>query len=203
MRGGLRRSTRPAASTWSGLRTGRFLGPQAEVRSRPPELPASTSGPRPSEARMKPRPPGRRNARPSWGRILDFPILLDDPEVQAVLDAARGRFGTDRGGAWRSACGSTSGEKKCWTAPNSLRKCLPRSKPSRSARLAAPAHDTIDEARETVAVNAKKLRGTNVARETSEIVREQHRVVGDWDTEVELAKHADALVRQRQGLMPR
>ena len=44
---------------------------------------------------------------------------------------------------------------------------------------------------------AKRLRGTSVARETSEIVREQHRVVGDWDTEVELAKHANELVRQR------
>jgi hypothetical protein len=72
-----------------------------------------------------------------------------------------------------------------------------------SARLAAPAHDSIEEARETVSVNAKQLTVSNVARETSEIVREQHRVVGDWDTEVELAKHADALVRQRQGLIPR
>ena len=60
-----------------------------------------------------------------------------------------------------------------------------------SARLAAPDHETIEEARATVTANAKKLRGTNVARETRETVREQHRVAGDWDAEVESAE-ADA-----------
>ncbi len=70
-----------------------------------------------------------------------------------------------------------------------------------SARLAAPAHDTIDEARAALNANAKKLRESNATRETIEIVREQHRVVGDWEAEVELAKHADVLGRQRQGLI--
>jgi cell shape-determining protein MreC len=66
-----------------------------------------------------------------------------------------------------------------------------------SARLAAPLYETIDEARETVAKAAKRLRGTSVARETNEIVREQHRVIGDWDTEVDLLKQSEELVRQR------
>ena len=66
-----------------------------------------------------------------------------------------------------------------------------------SARLAAPAHDTIEEARETVTAAAKRLEENTVARQTSEIVREQQRSVGDWETEVELIKHADALVRRR------
>jgi hypothetical protein len=69
-----------------------------------------------------------------------------------------------------------------------------------SARLAAPAHETIEDARSTVAAAGKKLRETHVARETSEIVREQHRVVGDWESGVELVKHAEALARARQGL---
>jgi hypothetical protein len=66
-----------------------------------------------------------------------------------------------------------------------------------SARLAAPMHETIDEARETLSKAAKRLRGTSVARETNDIVREQHRVRGDWESEVELVKHADEIVRQR------
>ncbi len=66
-----------------------------------------------------------------------------------------------------------------------------------SARLAAPAHDTIEEARETVTAAAKRLDESTVARQTSEIAREQQRSVGDWDTEVELIEHADALVRRR------
>jgi hypothetical protein len=72
-----------------------------------------------------------------------------------------------------------------------------------SARLAAPAHDTIEEARTTVIANAKKLRETNVARETREAAREQQRHIGDWDAEVERAKHVDALVRERHGLVRR
>jgi hypothetical protein len=66
-----------------------------------------------------------------------------------------------------------------------------------SARLAAPAHDTIEEAHETVTAAAKRLEESAVAQQTSEIVREQQRSVGDWETEVELIKHADALVRRR------
>ena len=66
-----------------------------------------------------------------------------------------------------------------------------------SARLAAPQYETIGEARETVAKAANRLREASVARETNEIVREQHRVVGDWDTEVDLLKQSEELVRQR------
>ena len=87
--------------------------------------------------------------------------------------------------------------KKCWTQPNSLRKCIGDAKAFASARLAAPMHETIDEARETVTKAAKRLRGTSVARETNDIVREQHRVVGDWDSGSGAGKHADELVRQR------
>ncbi len=40
----------------------------------------------------------------------------------------------------------------------------------------------------------KKLPETSVAEESSEIVREQHRVVGDWEAELELIKQAQSLV---------
>ena len=69
-----------------------------------------------------------------------------------------------------------------------------------SARLAAPAHETLEEARATVAANSKKLRGTTVAQETRVAVREQHRLVGDWEAEVELAKQTAAINRERHGL---
>lgn len=72
-----------------------------------------------------------------------------------------------------------------------------------SARLAAPAHDTIEEARTTVMANARKLRETNVALEARETANDQRRNVGDWDAEVERAKHVDALVRERHGLVRR
>ena len=49
--------------------------------------------------------------------------------------------------------------------------------------------------------NAKKLRGTNVALETRDTAREQERDAGDWEAGIERAKHVDALVRERHGVI--
>jgi DNA primase len=160
------------------------------------------TGPRPSEARIDSRPPGQEARKNIVGAMLDFPVLLDDSEVQCVLNLLSGESARIVAVLRRSMRVTERGEKKLDSA-EFLAQMPPAIQSFASARLAAPAHDTIDEARATVNVNARNLQDSNVARETSEIVREQHRVVGDWDTEVELAKHADALVRQRQGLIPR
>jgi DNA primase len=160
------------------------------------------TGPRPSEARIDPRPPGPEARKNIVGALLDFPVLLDDSEVRGVLDLLQGESARIVAVLGRSMRVNERGEKKLDSA-EFLAQMPPAIQSFASARLAAPAHDSIEEARETVSVNARKLQASNVTRETSEIVREQHRVVGDWDTEVELAKHADALVRQRQGLIPR
>ena len=42
-------------------------------------------GPRPSEARIKPRLPGNEDRKAITEAILDFPALLDDSEVEGVL----------------------------------------------------------------------------------------------------------------------
>jgi DNA primase len=153
-------------------------------------------GPRPSEARLKPRSPGSEDRKAITGALLDFPGLLDDSEVQAVLphlEANSARIVAAIGACMRV---NARGEKVLDTT-EFLAQMQDDAKAFASARLAAPMHDTIEEALETVTKAAKRLRGTSVARETSEIAREQHRVVGDWDTELELAKHANELVRQR------
>jgi DNA primase len=153
-------------------------------------------GPRPSEARLKPRSPGSEDRKAITGALLDFPGLLDDSEVQAVLphlEANSARIVAAIGACMRV---NARGEKVLDTT-EFLAQMQDDAKAFASARLAAPMHDTIEEALETVTKAAKRLRGTSVARETSEIAREQHRVVGDWDTELELAKHANELGRQR------
>ena len=71
-----------------------------------------------------------------------------------------------------------------------------------SARLAAPAFESVEDARADVLANAKKLHASEVTREISEAVREQQRVVGDWQAEMDLAEHARSRARQRNGLDP-
>jgi DNA primase len=158
-------------------------------------------GPRPWEARVHPRRPGQEERKAIVGALLDFPMLLDDSEIQGVLELLHGESARIVAGIAQSFRTNAHGQKVLDSA-EFLAQMPSAIQAFASARLAAPEHDTIDEARATVNVNAKKLRESNVARETSEIVREQHRVIGDWDMQVELAKQVDALVRQRQGLSP-
>jgi DNA primase len=159
-------------------------------------------GPRPSEARIEFRPPGQDARKNIVGALLDFPMLLDDSEVREVLPFLQGESARIVAalGQWMRV--NERGEKKL-DISEFLAQMPPAIQSFARARLTKPEHESIEDARATVSVNAKNLQDSNVARETSEIVREQHRVVGDWDTEVELAKHAHALVRQRQGLIPR
>jgi DNA primase len=157
-------------------------------------------GPRPSEARIGPRPPGQDARKNIVGALLDFPVLLDDSVVQAVLPHLQGDSARIVAVLAQSMRVNERGEKKL-DIDEFLAQMRPAIQSFARARLAAPAHESVEDARATVSANAKNLQASNVTRETSEIVREQHRVVGDWETEVELAKHADALVRQR--LIPR
>jgi DNA primase len=157
------------------------------------------TGPRPSEARIRPRRPGQDERKAIIGALLDFPVLLDDSEMQSVLDLLEGESARIVAAIGQSMRVNARGEKVL-DSSEFLAQMPPAIQAFASARLAAPAHDTIDEARATVSVNEKKLRDSNIAREANEIVREQHRVVGDWDTELELARQADTIVRGRQGL---
>lgn len=157
-------------------------------------------GQRPSDARVKARRPGQEERKAIVGSLLDFPVLLDDSEIQGILPILEGESARIVTAIAQSMRVNSRGQKVL-DVGEFLAQMPATIQAFASARLAAPAHETIDDARADVSANAKKLRESNVAREASEIVREQHRVVGDWEAEVELAKHVHALVRQRQGLI--
>jgi DNA primase len=154
------------------------------------------AGPRPSEARIKHRPPGYEERKAIAGAILDFPALLSDPDTQAVLPLLEGNSARIVAGVAKSMRTNARGEKVLDSA-EFLAQMPEAIQAFASARLAAPAHDSIEEAREALAAAASRLRGTTVARETSEIVREQQRVVGDWEAGVELLKQAHTLASRR------
>jgi DNA primase len=154
------------------------------------------TGPRPYEARVKPRPPGSEDRKAISGAILDFPTLLDDSDVQAVLPLLEGNSARIVAGVAQCMRTNERGEKVLDTS-EFLAQMGSAIKTFASARLAAPQNQTIEEARETVASAAKRLRETNVAREAGELVREQERIVGDWESELQLAKQASELTSRR------
>ncbi len=159
-------------------------------------------GPRPSEARVTPRRPGQEERKAIVGAILDFPILLEDSEVERVMELLEGESARIVAAVAHCIRVSARGEKVL-DSTEFLAQMSPAIQAFASARLAAPAHEAIEEARTTVIANAKKLRETNIARETRETVREQERDAGDWEAGVERVKHVDALVRERHGLIRR
>jgi hypothetical protein len=154
------------------------------------------TGPRPSEARVQPRPPGSEERKAIAGAVLDFPALLDDSAVQAVLPLLEGNSARIVAGVGQCMRTNERGEKVLDTS-EFLAQMGSAIKTFASARLAAPQNQTIEEARETVASAAKRLRETNVAREAGELVREQERIVGDWESELQLARQASELTGRR------
>jgi DNA primase len=156
-------------------------------------------GPRPHEARVRPRPPGQEERKAIVGAILEFPGLLDDSSVREELEGLEGDSARIVA-AIASCTRVTAGGEKRLDTTEFLAQMTPAIQAFASARLAAPMHETLDEARATVSANSKKLRGTTVAQETRVAVREQHRLAGDWEAEVELARQTAAINRERHGL---
>jgi len=167
-----------------------------DVRANEANAKGAARAVRPSEARVRPRPPGHEERKAIAGAILDFPALLNDSSFQDALNLLEGNSAQIVAGVAKSMRINARGEKVLDSA-EFLAQMPDAIQAFASARLAAPDHETIEEARETVTAAAKRLEESTVARQTSEIVREQQRSVGDWETEVELIKHADALVRRR------
>jgi DNA primase len=159
-----------------------------------------TSGPSPREARVEQRPAGQEARKNIVAALLEFPMLLDDSDVHAAIELLQGESARIVSVLSQCRRPNDAGEKRLDIA-EFLAQMRPAIQSFASERFAAPRHESIEEARTTVSLNAKKLQDSHVAQETSEIVREQQRVAGDWETEVELAKHAHALVRHRQGLI--
>ncbi len=157
-------------------------------------------GPRPSEARVAPRRPGQEERKAIVGAILDFPMLVDDSEAARGLELLEGESARIVASVAKCLRISADGKKVLDTA-EFLAQMPPAIQAFASPRLAVPVHETIEEARTTVIANAKKLRGTNVALETRETVREQERDAGDWEAGIERAKHVSALVEESHGVV--
>ncbi|HSY21654.1 MAG TPA: hypothetical protein VK841_06050, partial [Polyangiaceae bacterium] len=156
-------------------------------------------GPSPHEARVAPRAPGVEERKAIVGAILEFPALVEDSEVARVSSLLEGESARIVAAVANNLRMSPRGEKVL-NAADFLAQMSPRVQAFARERLASPAHETIEEARTTVVANAKKLRETNIARETRETAREQERDTSDWEAQVDRANEASARVRERHGL---
>ncbi|HVU01819.1 MAG TPA: DNA primase [Polyangiaceae bacterium] len=127
------------------------------------------------------------------GALLDFPSLLDDPDV---FDSA-----TILDGEAAIAIAALRQNPALAASPEHLLAKLPGSiHPFAAARLAAPRHQTVTDAKAELLGNVEKLKRLELSRHKSEVIEELSRSSGDFDREMALLGEQARRVRERHGL---
>ncbi len=131
------------------------------------------------------------------GALLDYPELLDTPEVVAAIEQVTGDAAAAIAALRQAPLGAGARN------PELLLAKMPQSiHPFALARLAAPQHSRLEDAQMVLLANIKKLKGLELVRRRSEVVEELQRAAraGDFDEELELLREQMRRARERHGL---
>jgi DNA primase len=136
-------------------------------------------------------------AREIFGALLDYPALLDTPEVVAGIQHVEGQYAA-----------AIAALRQTWTPGHRLvpeqvlAKMAPPIHPFALARLAAPRHDQPERAQAELLENVKKLQRLTLSRQKGEVLQELERAqrAGDFETELELLREQSRRARERHDL---
>jgi hypothetical protein len=149
------------------------------------------------------------------GALIEFTELMDDPEVQGCLSLLEGPSaqivraladslrpalqgaGQDPANPTTPPAGQT--RQKTLDTSSFLAQITPPIQAFASERLAAPRHDTREEAKGHLLENAQRLRTMMLEREANELAREQDKAAGDWETQTKLAGEANEHIKKQRG----
>jgi DNA primase len=161
---------------------GRALA-QAAAGARAPQF-QQTGAPAPHRARSRDR--RQELGLEVIGALLDFPELAEDP----ASDAAAALIEGDIALAFAAVRQAIQGGRLA-NPEDVLAKLTPPIHPFALARLAAPRHERLEDARVELVDNVKKLQSLELKREKSEVTEELEAAqrIGD-------AKQEDALLQQ-------
>lgn len=149
--------------------------------------------PTPERARSRARRP--EVGLDVFGAILDFPELLDSPDVLDGIALLEGEV----------VAGIVALRQDATLVENPeqlLAKLPPSIHPFAAARLAAPRHQSVDDAKAELLGNVEKLKRLELSRHKSEVIEELARVQasGDFDREMALLGEQARRARERHGL---
>jgi DNA primase len=173
------------------------------------EAPSGPPGPSPRQARVAVREPGKPERSEIVGALIEYPELLEDPEVQGVLSLLEGASAQTLAALSDSIRivlsppldpKGAAVPQKTLDSGSFLAQIPPPIQAFASERLARPNHDSRDDAKVHLLENAQKLRRVVLGREANDLAREQYRAAGDWQVETELAQEAAKRVGQRLGV---
>ncbi|HZO12616.1 MAG TPA: toprim domain-containing protein [Polyangiaceae bacterium] len=142
------------------------------------------------------RPQVQEIALLAFGALLDYPELLEDPDVEAALGELDGDIALAAAAVRRMW-----DEKKCLEAAELLDLIPQAIHAFAVGRLASPQFTDPREARTELLGNAEKLRRRSLTEEKAterEFARAQQQ--GDVDTEIELLRKQDRVARQKRRL---
>lgn len=136
------------------------------------------------------------------GALLDFPELLDKPEILAYADHVEGDLAAALAALRQAALQSTAGGGSVPHLQAALAKMPLSIQPFAVARMAAPRHQRVEDAEAELVGNLRKLQQHELARLASDTVGdlERARRAGDFETELELLREQARRARQRRGL---
>ncbi len=146
--------------------------------------------------RISPRPPGTAERKAIVSALIEWPVLLDDPEVAEELSMLEGesvKIVAALGRAWNSA------DRKLDTDAF-LAQLDPRVRAFAAERLADPETEDEKQAKGYLRENANKLKRLLLSREAAEISRETYRAHGDAEAERDLLKESSDRLREKRGI---
>ena len=165
---------------------------------------ARVSGPSPRQARITGKAPGSAERACIVGAIIEYPSLLDDPQVQPNLGLLEGPSAQTVAAVAESLrialVGDPPTAQKTLDTSNFLAQIPPAIQAFATRRLAAPEHLSLEEAKGNLLENAQRLRRVLLERETSDIARETDKAAGNWEGQMDLAREASNRQRQKHGL---
>jgi DNA primase len=150
--------------------------------------------------RIAPPIPGAAERREIIAQLIEWPSLLDDPDVETELSLLEGE-----------SVKVVAALRRAW---NSEAKRLdtdaflaqmdpgvdPRVRAFAAGRLADPQTESETQAKVYLLDNANKLKRLLLSQEAAEISREMYRAHGDADAERELLKESSDRLRAKHGL---
>ncbi|MDB4944942.1 MAG: primase [Labilithrix sp.] len=147
-------------------------------------------------SRIVARTPGSAERKEMVKLLIEWPVLLDDPELEpelAMLEGESVRIAAALRRAWNSA-----GKKLDTDA--FLGQLEARVRAFAAQSLAAPTTESEIQAKGHLLDNANKLKRLLLSQEAAEISRETYRAQGDSDAERELLRESQERLRAKHGL---
>jgi DNA primase len=152
-------------------------------------------------SRIAPRTPGAAERREMVAALIEWPVLVDDPDVENELSLLEGesvKVVAALGRAWNR-------EQNKLDTDAFLAQINPGVDPRVRAfvaeRLANPQTDDEKQAKVFLLENANKLKRLLLSQKAAEISRETYRAHGDAEAERELMRESLERLRAKHGLM--